>query len=314
MKLTFTMALMGMLMLMSTGCTKSDSNNGGNTNACASVNSFTVTQVNDKINININCSYTPLYFELSTQSASSNPDPNFGYMTSLSGTNTSIALSDAGVNTNGGLYVFYVRAICASDSRSNWSTAQAVTIAPYCISPSNITMNSGTLSWNTNGGNNSTHQVQYGPTGFAIGSGTTINASNTWATNFVMNYNSTYDFYVRTFCPSGNAWSGWVGPVSYTNLQNACNLPTNLSRQIESVGTTYTTVSLRWSSNGGTDFEYMVVTHGSPIANATIYSATNTGWPVVQLNRSYTYDFYMRTVCSDGSRTAWTTPYLISNL
>jgi hypothetical protein len=281
-------------------------------NTCNSVSGFIVSQQNDKLQISITNNSTPLYYEVSLQQASSSLNPENGSKFIVNGLTATKDLSELNM-TSSTTYVFYIRAICSSSSSSDWSSPQVLTISDYCNSPNNISFSGNYLTWGS-ANYNTNYQVQYGNSGFSLGTGTIYSSSSTYLSGFAMNYNTSYDFYVRSFCSSSNTWSSWIGPYTYLNQQNACNLPSNLSRQIESISGTYAWVSLHWSYNGGTNFEYIVVPNGSSITNSTIYSASNAGWPVISLHRSYTYDFYMRTVCADGSRTAWTNPYLISNL
>lgn len=308
-------ALLSLTLLTLFSCSKSDDSPGAPTNQCGAVNSFSIAQQNENVVVTINSSTSPLYYELSYQSASSNPNPDYGSKLIINGTTATFSINSLGfVNGGGDTVVFFVRPICSSSSAGSWSSASALTIAPYCSGPSNLIFSSNYLSWDGSS-NNSNYQVQYGPTGFSLGSGTTYTTTTDYYTGFAMQANSSYDFYVRSFCSNSSAWSSWIGPYTHLNtVSTLCNQPTNLSRQIVSTTSQYAWVTLQWSHNGETNFEYMVVLHSAPISGATIYSATNAGWPTVQLTRSLTYDFYMRTVCSDGTRTAWTAPYLISNL
>jgi hypothetical protein len=304
------------------GCSKSnnDENTNPSTNNCASVASFDVTQQSDYLVFNITSTSTPLYYEVSYQNASSNPNPDYGQtfiMDSLSLTKsiTNLSLGESGT------YIFYVRAICSTLSRSNWSLAKVVTISSYCSKPSNLQyVSGGYLTWQNNTGNSAStsnsSQVQYGVHGFLIGTGLTLNElqNSSSTSGFILNGNTTYDFYVRSFCPSSQLWSPWSDVFTFENLTNPCLLPTNLSHQIESTNSQTAYVSLRWNDNGGNNFEYTVVAPGSQPSSGTIYTAPTNGWPVMILSRTATYNFYMRTVCSNGSRTGWTLPHLISNL
>jgi hypothetical protein len=254
-----------------------------------------------------------LYYELSYQTANSSPKPGYGNLYVVEGVNKTIKIKGLNISS-GQTYVFYIRAICSVNSKSKWSSAKTVTISPYCNGVSNINFTDNTLTWDGEYYYNTNYQVQYGEAGFSLGRGTSLYTTNEYSYDFNMDYDKSYDFYIRAYCGTSATWSSWVGPYTHLNLQNACNLPSNLSRKIESISGSTANVSLQWSYNGGSNFEYIVVPHGSSITNATIYSASTSGWPVMSLNRNYTYDFYMRTVCSNGSKTAWTMPYLISNL
>jgi len=73
-----------------------------------------------------------------------------------------------------------------------------------------------TVLWDTNVDQHS-WQVQYGNSGFALGSGTTFysNAASKIFTG--LSENAGYDFYVRSVC-SANQYSEWVGPITIPPL------------------------------------------------------------------------------------------------
>ncbi|MBD3582498.1 T9SS-dependent choice-of-anchor J family protein [Flavobacterium selenitireducens] len=88
------------------------------------------------------------------------------------------------------------------------------TALPDCEAPSgfiatDITADSAILSWLSAGlGNNV--QIEYGPSGFALGTGTVVNLSNTLLlplTNLTLN--GDLDVYIRTDCGDGN-FSDWI--------------------------------------------------------------------------------------------------------
>jgi len=69
------------------------------------------------------------------------------------------------------------------------------------------------LAWVEGTAGATSWEVQYGPAGFALGSGTTVTAgSNPYTVGNLAPGNS-YDFYVRELCPNGVDFSNWVGPV-----------------------------------------------------------------------------------------------------
>ena len=94
---------------------------------------------------------------------------------------------------------------------------------PTCTEPSvlevdQITANSAELSW-LNGASETAWEIQYGVTGFVLGTGTTIPAT----TNpFVLNgllANTNYTCYVRAVCSTADS-SEWSGSVSFQTLCN----------------------------------------------------------------------------------------------
>lgn len=305
------------ISLFINACSKDSSTNEptNTANPCKSITSFTVVQQSGSLVFNIVSDSSPLYYEVSYQQASATPVADYGSKFIINGLTATKTITELAISQSA-TYVFYIRAICSSESSSDWSSPKALTISSYCNSPTNLSYGGGYLVWTDNTDDYPMNaQIQYGPAGFTLGTGTTINAGNTENhSGFTFTPNTNYEFYVRTFCNDSQMWSPWSEPVNYQNGNSPCNLPSNLSHQIESLNSTYAYVALQWAYNGNTNFEYTVVLHGASANSGTIFTASTSGWPVVNLNRSYTYDFYMRTVCSNGARTAWTSPYLISNL
>lgn len=94
---------------------------------------------------------------------------------------------------------------------------------PTCPKPSDLafvsnTVNSITMDWTTGGATD--WQIEYGPVGFTSGNGTIVNTSNNPETVNGLNPSTSYDFYVRDDCGSGD-YSFWVGPVT---MSTACGI------------------------------------------------------------------------------------------
>ena len=89
---------------------------------------------------------------------------------------------------------------------------------PTCPKPSNlvasnVTTNSVDLAWVENG-TATNWQIEYGPQGFTVGTGTTVATTTNPTTVTGLNPSSTYGIYVRSICGPGDT-SQWVGPVSF---------------------------------------------------------------------------------------------------
>lgn len=84
------------------------------------------------------------------------------------------------------------------------------------------------LSW-TPQGEEDFWNIEYGPTGFALGSGTSILASENPYTLSGLQPLTDYDFYVQAVCAEENT-SAWAGPASFTTLagQEEVNCPPDL--------------------------------------------------------------------------------------
>ncbi|WP_158276124.1 fibronectin type III domain-containing protein [Brumimicrobium oceani] len=92
---------------------------------------------------------------------------------------------------------------------------------PNCVAPSNlavsaITSSSADLAWTENGTATS-WEVEYGPVGFTLGSGTSSVESSTNATLSSLTDNTNYDVYVRAICAVGDT-STWTFASNFTTL------------------------------------------------------------------------------------------------
>ncbi|MCQ2280460.1 MAG: fibronectin type III domain-containing protein [Bacteroidales bacterium] len=86
---------------------------------------------------------------------------------------------------------------------------------PTGITISNVTTNSATVTWE--GGNASSWNLEYGPRGFAHGSGTMVTANNNVYTLTGLTENTEYDVYVQGVCSSDNI-SDWSVIGTFTTL------------------------------------------------------------------------------------------------
>ena len=92
-------------------------------------------------------------------------------------------------------------------------------VPPACIAPtnlavSNITSSSADVAWTENG-TSANWDIEYGSTGFTLGSGTFASIIDNPITLSGLNSDSIYDCYVRSDCGAGD-YSAWVGPITFT--------------------------------------------------------------------------------------------------
>src|SRR5690606_11280849 len=87
--------------------------------------------------------------------------------------------------------------------------------APTNLSATNITTDSATLSWTSDG---NLFDIEWGAQGFTQGSGTEVNNVGTTTYNLSgLVANTTYDFYVRQNCTINQCT--WVGPFTFITLE-----------------------------------------------------------------------------------------------
>ena len=90
-----------------------------------------------------------------------------------------------------------------------------------CLDPSaqtetNITETSADLGWTENG-SATTWEIEWGPTGFSQGTGTTVSTTLNPYPLTGLTATTTYDWYVRADCGGGD-YSDWVGASTFTTL------------------------------------------------------------------------------------------------
>lgn len=97
----------------------------------------------------------------------------------------------------------------------------SVDAGPSCLAPTNLkaknlTAISAYLEW-FEPGSATTWNIEYGPTGFTLGSGTTITDTDEIIGENItgLTANTTYDFYVNADCGGGDI-SSWSGPKQFT--------------------------------------------------------------------------------------------------
>ncbi len=99
---------------------------------------------------------------------------------------------------------------------------------PTDLSASAVSSNATNLSWSANGA--TVWNLEYGPTGFAQGSGTLVNGitTNSYTVSGLASRNN-YDFYVQADCATGGGGgtSIWIGPFTWTQYDygDDCSLP-----------------------------------------------------------------------------------------
>ncbi|TDQ23749.1 fibronectin type III domain-containing protein [Tenacibaculum caenipelagi] len=81
------------------------------------------------------------------------------------------------------------------------------------IDPYYTTANSAVCEW-YDSNNSQLFNIEYGPRGFSIGSGTRVNSGELYKKITELNSNTEYDFYVRSNC-GGENYSEWAGPHSF---------------------------------------------------------------------------------------------------
>lgn len=301
------------------GCSKDSEE----TEECGVVSLTNVTQNGSTLIFDYQSQDTFNYYEIGYDQSTSvsqvnNNDLYFNYrFTTTDVGSTSIIDDDlygfAEYNTT---LSFYIRAQCSNGELTSWEGPIVLQVEDYCEQPSNIGVSGSTVYWSydSNQTTASYYQVEYGEQGFDLGSGTQITTNTTNTSETVMVEGNTYEFYVRAYCEDNLGYSGWSGPISaYADQDyNVCSAPSNVLHQIEynffgdPVG-----VVFQWDSNGESSFEHVLISDGyNPDDSNSVNTSDGSGWPLYNqgLTQNTPYDFYIRAVCLDGSRTEWVGP------
>lgn len=190
---------------------------------------------------------------------------------------------------------------------------------PNCTSPNSLNGSRSVLdntiiqlNWVV-GGTESSWEIQYGNSGFAINNGTIITSNINSLLIENTSETQAYDFYVRANCSSTEK-SNWVGPFTIDAIPNLnCIAPINFSGMRSASNNT--TVDLVWNS-GGTEssWEIQYGLSNFNLGSGTIVQSTTTNKSIQNISTSSAYQFYVRSVCSSSSYSSWIGPIAISSV
>ncbi|GGD34674.1 hypothetical protein GCM10011343_25700 [Flavobacterium orientale] len=147
---------------------------------------------------------------------------------------------------------------------------------PSCTESADLTvtsigMDSAVLGW-TEGGTATSWEIQYGAPGFALGSGTTVVATENPFTLTGLTENTNYAYYVRAVC-SVSDQSPWTGPLAF---KTTCADKTDYIENFDSLTSNFsTTMPDCWSR----------VLVGTP----SLYVTTGSALPMSPSNRLYMF-------------------------
>jgi len=166
------------------------------------------------------------------------------------------------------------------------------------LTQTNVTTTSVNINW-TAGSSETSWDIEYGPAGFTIGSGTSLTVTTPSASLSGLSANTAYDIYVRATC-SGGLISGWES-IQITTL--TCLPVSNIS--ITNITSTTATVS--WTA-GGSETAWNIEYGLAGFAQGSGMTAFASGTPTTTLSglsANTTYDIYIRASCFGGSVSTW---------
>ena len=165
---------------------------------------------------------------------------------------------------------------------------------PTDLAAPNVSSTSAQLTWMSD---ESTFDIEWGPTGFTPGSGTVVNGVSNPYILTGLTPETTYDYYVCAVCDDGmggTITSNCSGPSSFTT-DVACPAPTDLAVANE----TETSADLSWTS-AETAFDIEWGEAGfAPGMGTTVNGVTNP-YTLTGLSAATAYEYYVCAVCDDG--------------
>jgi len=211
----------------------------------------------------------------------------------VTSTNLSAEITDLTLGTT---YDYYVRAVCDSNNVSEFIGPERFTTLA-CekvnnVEVFNITDATAFVSFDLNLAT-ATYEVEYGESGFSVGSGTKVVSDGGIEIDGLMQ-NTAYDVYVRSVC--GDVFSDYSDVVMFTTLA-ACSAPLDIDGFPSGSGA----IVLGWDPSGETAWriEYGLV--GFSLGTGTEVNTSDSSIEITGLQSGEVYDFYVQANCgADG--------------
>ena len=166
---------------------------------------------------------------------------------------------------------------------------------PGSISIDQINSVSVLFTWGIN--TETAWEIEYGETGFPIGTGTVIQTSLTEVFIDGLMPATGYQIYLRTNCGS----DGFSERISIdfvtTEASASCNMPTDVF--LASLGADF--IGIGWSENDETAWEIEYGESGFELGTGTVLQTSESTFTITGLTPATTYEIYVRANCgSDG--------------
>lgn len=158
-------------------------------------------------------------------------------------------------------------------------------------------LNSGSVLFTWGVGEQTAWEIEYGPAGFGIGSGTVVRTSETEYFIDGLDPATAYDIYMRTNCGS----DGFSDYIQYqfvtTEASPSCNVPTDLF--LADLGTNF--IELGWAENDETAWVVEYGPSGFELGTGTELPTSESTFRIEDLEPATTYEIYVRANCgSEG--------------
>ncbi len=214
-------------------------------------------------------------------------------------TGTSTSFEDLDPETD---YTVIVTSVCEDEITSPNITGNVTTL-PTCLAPtsfvsSNVTATSVDLAW-TNNSTSDDFIIEFGETGFTLGTGETVSGTGTSITIEDLDPETDYSFYVYSDCGDDDL-SAPAGPRDITTPPT-CPGPTDL---VASNPTAFT-VDLAWTNNSTSDdFIVEYGEAGFTLGSGETVTGSGTSVTIEDLDPETAYSFYVYSDCGDDDVSA----------
>ncbi len=230
--------------------------------------------------------------------ANGNPIPANGTVTS---SNVNFAVANLVPNS---IYKAYVRSVCSDGSYSLWSAPISFSTLSSCAAPtqilsSTISSTSANFSWLLGTGN-SGYQYAVQLSGITTLPSTGALVTTNAATVTGLSPSTSYKIYVRTVC-ANQIFSSWSFPVTFTTSAS-CLIPS----QVVASTITETSATLSWLNTNVSNWEYVIQLASTNTIPTIGTSTTTSSVSLTNLIIGTSYRFYIRTLCTNQTYSAWT--------
>ena len=178
---------------------------------------------------------------------------------------------------------------CSSDDSNETSVDSDCTI-PNSLSIENVGKYFVELNFNSNQA--ISFIIEYGETGFLLGSGNTLEFNDYSVEINDLTVSTVYDVYIKSICENGIE-TEFSNPLTFSTLD--CTIPI-ISTPIN---ITTNSAQISWSDNGESNFEIEYGIEGFEIGSGTNIQVSNNFHEIENLEYSTTYDVYIRTICNN---------------
>lgn len=305
MKINNSLLILLFLSVLSLSCDTDDQSE-----ACAKPSSVTINTIGfTSITIDVEATNALEYL---VRYGEQGIDPIFSELSAVSSENSTIVIDQL---ISGETYDFYVSIFCHGGRSSEPTALLHVTTnidnTVSCFPPINVTSNvidynETLVSWEASSDNEQSYEIEYGFTGFELGTGIQKPSLETQLLLDALVVGTGYDYYIRSFCD--DEVSIFDGPYMFTT--RACVLPSSFMIS----GITTTTAIASWEGNGEVSWELEYGLSGFKLGDGEVIFLGETEVEIENLITATSYDTYLRANCGPNGRSKYIGPLPFTTL